>query len=72
MNNQIPNSRFIKISFLHSQHYSSVKIRRMKVVLNTAAVGASCCFVLISGITDETKMFDTNNKRSLDLSEYKE
>ena len=61
MNNQIPNSRFIEISFLHSQHYSSVKIWRMKVVLNTAAAEASCCFALISGLFDESQMYDTNN-----------
>ena len=71
MNNQSPNSGFFEISLLHSQHYSSIKIRRVKNVLNTPAAEASCCFILISGLIEEAEMYDTNNKRSFDLSEYK-
>ena len=71
MNNQSPKSGFIEISLLHSQHYSSIKIRRVKNVLNTPAAEASCCFILISGLIEEAELYDTNNKRSFDLSEYK-
>ena len=71
MNKHSPNSVFIEITLLHSQHYSSVKTRRVKIVLSTAAAQPSCFFNLIIGIIDETEMYDTNNKRSLDLSEYK-
>ena len=70
MNNQSPNSGFIDISLLRSQHYSSVKFRRVKLVLITAAAEASCCFILISGVMVEAEMYDTNNKRSLDRSEF--
>ena len=70
-NNQSPDSGFIEFSLLHSQNYSSVETRRMKIVLNTAAAEGSCCFVLISGIINEAEMYDTNKKRSLDLSDYK-
>ena len=41
----------------------------VKVVLNTAAAEASCCFSFISGVIVEAEMYDTDNKRSLDLSE---
>ena len=71
MNNQSTNSGFIETSLLHCQHYPSSKIRRVEIVLKTAATEASCCFILISGTIDEVEMYDTNNKRSLDLSEYK-
>ena len=54
-----------------SQHYSSVKIRCVKIVFNTVAKKASYCSVLISGLIDETRMYYTNKKRSNDLSEYK-
>ena len=71
MNSQSPNSGSMEVSLLHSQHYSSVKIRLVKMVLNTAAAEASCCFTLLNGMLHETEMYDTNNKRSLNLSEYK-
>ena len=71
MNNQSSNSGFIEISLLHSQHLSSVKNRRVKIVLKIAAAEASCCFILIFGIIDEVEMYGTNNKHSLDLSEHK-
>ena len=70
MINQSPNSGFIEFSRLHSQHYPSVKIKCVKIVLKTATAEASCCFILISGIIDEAELNDTNNKRSLDLGEY--
>ena len=38
---------------------------------NTAAAKASCCFIPMSGVIVEAEMIDTNNKRSLYLSEYK-
>ena len=38
----------------------------------SAATEASYCFVLISGKNDEAEMYDTINKFSLDLSDYKE
>ena len=44
---------------------------RVKIVLNTAAAEASCCFILISGVVVEAEMYDTSNKRSLDLIEFK-
>ena len=69
MNNQSSDSGFGGISLLHSQNYSSVKISRVKKVLNTAAEG-SCCFTLISGTINKAEMYDTNNKRSPDLSDY--
>ena len=31
----------------------------------------NCCFVLIKGIINGAEKYDTKNKRSLDLSEYK-
>ena len=66
MNNQSPDSGFIGVSFLHSQSYSSVK-----TALNTVAAAASCCFVFIIRIINEAEIYDANNKRSLDLSDYK-
>ena len=66
MNNQTPDSGFLGISLLHSQSYASVKI-----VLNTAAAAASCCFIFISRIIIEAEIYDANNKRSLYLSDYK-
>ena len=71
MNSQNPNSGVTEILLLHSQHYSSVKIRRAKIVLITAAKEASCCFILMSGVMVEAEMYDTNNKCSVDLSELK-
>ena len=53
------------------QHYSSVKIRCVTIVFNTVATKSSSCFVLISGLTDETPMYYTNKKRPYDLNEYK-
>ena len=55
---------------LHSQHHSCVEIRRVKIVLITAAAAASL-FILMSGVMVEAEMYDTDNKRSLDLSEVK-
>ena len=46
---------------MHPQHYSSVKFRRVKIVLNTLATEASSCFVLINGIFDEAQMYGTTN-----------
>ena len=63
--------RFYRNFLLHSQHYSSVKIRRIKIVLNTAAAEVSCCFTSMSGVSFGAEMYDTNNKGSLDLSQYK-
>ena len=37
MNNQSTNSGFIETSLLHCQHYPSSKIRRVEIVLKTAA-----------------------------------
>ena len=56
---------------MHSQHYSIVKIRCVKLVLIAAAALAGCCFNLMSGVIFEAEMYDTYNKRSLDLSEFK-
>ena len=71
LNNEKPNSGFLEISFLHSQHFSFRKIRCGEKVINTVATKESCCFILISGFIDETEKYYTNNKRSLDPSEYK-
>ena len=43
---------------------------RVKIVLITAAAEATCCSILMSGVIVEAEMYDTNNKRSLDLSEF--
>ena len=56
---------------LHSQRNSSVKTKRVKIVLITATTEASCCFILMSAVMVEAEMYDTNNKRSLDQSEVK-
>ena len=53
------------------QLYSSVKFRCVEIVLNTVPTKASSCFVLISGLFDETRMYYTSKKRSHDLSEDK-
>ena len=45
---------------LHVQHYWSVEIRRVKIVLITAAEAASCCF-FISGVMVEAEMILTTN-----------
>ena len=71
MNNQSPDRGFIEISLLLSQHYPSVKINDLKIVLNTASAEASCGFILISEIVDDAQIYDTNNEHSFDLSEYK-
>ena len=73
MNNQSPNSGFIEILLLHSQHSPSVKVKGVKKLLNTDAAEASWCFNLIGERIDEAEIYDNlrNNKRSLDLSEYK-
>ena len=71
MNYHSPSSGFSWDFALHSQHYLSVEIRCVKTVLNTPATEASCCF-FISGIFDEAEKYDTNNKRSLDMRDYKE
>ena len=55
MNDQSPNSGFIEISLLHSEHSSTVKNRRVKIVLKTLAAHAICCFILISRKIDEAK-----------------
>ena len=39
--------------------------------INTVATKPSCCFILISALTDETQMYGANKKPLLDLSEYK-
>ena len=36
---------------------------------NTVVGEANCCFILMTDFFDETEMYDTNNKRSLHLSE---
>ena len=54
-----------------SQHYSCVKIRCVKTVINAVATEASCCVVLIGGLIDETQMDSINTKHSHDLSEHK-
>ena len=71
MNNQSANSGYLEVSLLHAKHYSSVKIRRVNLVLITAAAEASCCCILVSGVMVEAEMYDTNNKRSLNASEFK-
>ena len=71
MNNQSANSGYLDISFLHSKHYSSVKTRRMKLLLITAAPEASCCCILVSGVMVEAEMCDTNNKHSVNLGDFK-
>ena len=38
---------------------------------NNVASKASYCFLLIAEFFEETELFDTNNKRSHELSEYK-
>ena len=71
MNNESPNSGLLEISLLLSQHFSFMKISCVEKELNTVATKESCCFILISGFFDETEKYYTNNKRSLDPSEYK-
>ena len=71
MNNQRSNSRSKEVVLLHSQQYSGVQKTCVKVIMNTGAAEASCCFTSISGIIDEAEMYDTYNKRSFDLSEDK-
>ena len=71
MNNERPSSGFLEISLLHSQYFSFMKNRCVEKVLNTVATKGSCCLILISGFIDETEKYYTNNKCSLDPSEYK-
>ena len=71
MNNERPSSGFIEISVLHSQYFSFMKNRCVEKVLKTVATKASCCLILINGFIDETEKYYTNNKCSLDPSEYK-
>ena len=71
MNNPSPIISFIEDSLLHSQHCSSVEIRRMKTVLDTANAEASCCSILMSAVVVEAEIYITDNKRSLYLSEYR-
>ena len=68
MNNESPNSGFLEISLLRSQHFSFTKISCEEKLLNTAATKGTYCLYLISGF-EETEKFYTNNKRSLDPSE---
>ena len=70
-NNQYTKNGFLQIQLSHSQEYSSVKFRCVRIVFNAVATKASCCFILMRKVTDDTKMTDTNWKRSLDLSENK-
>ena len=69
-NNQSPNSGFLEISLLLSQHFSFMEFRCVEEVYTVATKG-SCCFILISGFIDETQMYDTIYKRSFDPSDYK-
>ena len=62
---------FLENSLLHFRRYSSVEIRRVRIVLITAAAEASCCCILVSGVMVAAEMCDTNNKRSLNLGEFK-
>ena len=71
MDNERPNCGFLEISLLHSQHFSFVKMGCVKQALKTVATKGSCCLFLISGFIDETEKYYTNNKCSLDPSEYK-
>ena len=48
-----------------------MKNRCVEKALNTVATKGSCCLNLISGFIDETEKYYTNNKCSLDPSEYK-
>ena len=68
MNNQSPNSGFIDSSLCI---LFECEKGRVKIVLTTAAAAAICCFILMSGNKNEAEMYDTSNKRSLDLSEFK-
>ena len=43
----------------------------MKIILITAAAEASCCCILVSGVVFAAEMWDANNKRSFNLSEFK-
>ena len=43
----------------------------MNLVLITAAAEGSCCCILVSEVMVEAEMYDTNNKRSLNASEFK-
>ena len=68
MNNQGPNSGFIEISLCI---LFECKKGCVKKALITAPAAASCCFILMSGVMAEAEMYDTSNKRSLDLSKFK-
>ena len=57
----VSKQRFSPNFSLQSEHYSSVKIKGVKALLNTLSTEASCCFVFISRFLDETQMYDTNN-----------
>ena len=57
---------------LHSQHYAIIEITLVKIVLITAVAAATCClFWWVEYSMVEAEMYDTNNRRSLDLSEFK-
>ena len=43
----------------------------MKIILITAAAEASGCCILVSGVVFAAEMWDVNNKRSFNLSEFK-
>ena len=60
-----------KIFAGHSLQYSSVKNRRVNILINTAAAEESWCFILISGVMFEAELYDAIKKRSFDLSEFK-
>ena len=63
---QRPNSGFLEIWLLYSQHYSGLKNRWENKVFNYLAHTAICCFILKADFSDEIELYDSSNKRSFD------
>ena len=59
--NNVQKIGFLDFYLLHPQHYLSVNFRCMKMELNTVATEERWCFSLMTGIFNETQMYDTNN-----------
>ena len=73
MNNHTAKQRSSRDFAFTFQKLFESGIRLVKKVLITVVSEANCCFILIGDFFDETEIYDTNNKRSLHLSEnYKQ
>ena len=56
---------------LHSQHYSCVENGARENSIDHCYCSSKLLFILMSGVMVEAEMYDTDNKRSLDLGEIK-